>query len=127
MFFLPKGRDFCFRRALFNENCANRTKKLSSENRFLTGVNLTLAFRTTELVVDIALKFYHGNGWKVGSKRWNIWYELQQRTAKGAKKWKEILERISATVQTLAQQNFFLRSHCELLLSIPIQKILWHV
>lgn len=33
--------------------------------------------------------------------------ELQPRTAKAAKKWTEILERISATVQTLAQQNFF--------------------
>jgi enamine deaminase RidA (YjgF/YER057c/UK114 family) len=50
--------------------------------------------------------------------------EFQQRTAKAAKKWREILERISATVQTLAQQNFFLRSHRELLLKIPIQKIL---
>jgi hypothetical protein len=39
--------------------------------------------------------------------------ELQQRTAKAAKMWTEILERISATVQTLAQQNFFLRSHRE--------------
>ena len=53
--------------------------------------------------------------------------ELQQRTAKTAKKWTEILERISATVQTLAQQNFFLRSHRELLLNIQIQKILEHV
>jgi len=50
--------------------------------------------------------------------------ELQQRTAKAAKKWTEILEHISATVQTLAQQNFFFPSHRELLLSIPIQKIL---
>lgn len=32
--------------------------------------------------------------------------EIQQRTAKAAKKWIEILERISATVQILAQQNF---------------------
>jgi hypothetical protein len=32
--------------------------------------------------------------------------ELQQRTAKAAKKWTKILEHISATVQTLAEQNF---------------------
>jgi hypothetical protein len=37
--FLPKGRYFCFRCALFNQNCANWTKKLSIENRFVTGVN----------------------------------------------------------------------------------------
>jgi hypothetical protein len=37
--FSPKWRDSCFRCALFNQNCANRTKKLNNENRFLTGVN----------------------------------------------------------------------------------------
>jgi len=50
--------------------------------------------------------------------------ELQQRTAKAAKKWTEILERISAPVQTLAQKIFFIQSHSELLLSILVQKIL---
>jgi hypothetical protein len=50
--------------------------------------------------------------------------ELQQRTAKAAKKWTEILERISETIQTLAQQTFFLRSHRELPLTTPIEKIL---
>jgi hypothetical protein len=59
---------------------------------------------------------------KLVEKSGIIGNELQQRTAKAAKKWTEILERISATFQTLAQQNFFLRSHRELLLSLPIQK-----
>jgi hypothetical protein len=36
--------------------------------------------------------------------------ELQQRTTKAAKKWTEIFERISATVQTLVQQIFFSKS-----------------
>jgi phage gp45-like len=36
---------------------------------------------------------------------------LQQQIAKAAKKWREILERITATVQTLAQQNLPLRGH----------------
>jgi hypothetical protein len=38
---------------------------------------------------------------------------LQQQIVKAAKKRREILERITATVQTLAQQNLLLRGHRE--------------
>jgi hypothetical protein len=44
---------------------------------------------------------------KLVDKDGTIGKELQQRTAKAANKWTKILERISATVQILAQQNFF--------------------
>jgi tRNA U34 5-carboxymethylaminomethyl modifying GTPase MnmE/TrmE len=36
---------------------------------------------------------------------------LQQQTAKAHKKWTEILERVNATIKTLAQQNLSLRGH----------------
>jgi hypothetical protein len=39
--------------------------------------------------------------------------------AKAAKKWREILERITATVQIFAQQNLPLRGHRESLVSDP--------
>jgi hypothetical protein len=38
---------------------------------------------------------------------------LQQQTAKANGKWTEILERITATVQSLAQHNLYLPGHCE--------------
>jgi hypothetical protein len=38
---------------------------------------------------------------------------LQQQIAKAAKKWREILERITETIQTLTQQNLLLLGHCE--------------
>jgi hypothetical protein len=44
---------------------------------------------------------------------------LQQRIAKAANKWGEILERIAATVQTLAKQNLNLRGRRESLVSDP--------
>jgi hypothetical protein len=44
---------------------------------------------------------------------------LQQQIAKAAKTWREILERITATVQTLTQQNLPLRGHRESLVSDP--------
>jgi hypothetical protein len=51
---------------------------------------------------------------------------LQQKIAEAAKKWREILERITATVQTLAQQNLPLRGHRESLVSDPNPGNFWH-
>jgi hypothetical protein len=42
---------------------------------------------------------------------------LKNQIAKAATKWKQTLERITATVQTLAQQNLPLRGHRESLVS----------
>jgi hypothetical protein len=44
---------------------------------------------------------------------------LQQQTARAVKKWREIIERITATVQTVAQQNLPHRGHRESLVSDP--------
>jgi hypothetical protein len=43
----------------------------------------------------------------------------QQQITKATKKWREIPERITATVQTPAQQNLPLRGHRELVVSDP--------
>jgi predicted nucleic acid-binding Zn-ribbon protein len=43
--------------------------------------------------------------------------ELQKQTAKAAKKWREILERVTVTIKNLAQQKLPLRGHCQSLIS----------
>ena len=44
---------------------------------------------------------------------------FQEQMSKADKTWKEILERVIATVQTLAQQNLALRGHRESITKDP--------
>jgi hypothetical protein len=52
-------------------------------------------------------------------QKWTNDDHLQQQIAKAAKKWRAILERVTTTVHSLAQQNLPLRGHRESLVSDP--------
>jgi hypothetical protein len=121
MCFSPKKSAlFCFCCTLFNQNYPNQRSKFNSEYWFTTWRKLNPRIQNHENSRAHRSAFL---SWKELERGLNksglIDYHLQQETAKAANKWREIIERITATVQTLAQQNLPLRGHRDSLVSDP--------
>jgi hypothetical protein len=108
----PKGALFCFCCALFNQHYPNQRSKFNSENEFKTWRKLNPRIQDHENSPAHRSAFL---AWKELECELNrsglIDDRLQQQTAKAGKKWTENLERVTATIQTLVQQNFSLRGH----------------
>jgi hypothetical protein len=128
MYFSPKkGALFFFGCTLFSQNYPNQRSKFNSENGFTTWRKLNPRIQDHENSPVHRSAFLAWEELERGlNKSELIDDHLQQQIAKAAKKWREILERITATVQTLAQQNLPLEvteSHWSVIL---IQEIFWH-
>jgi hypothetical protein len=112
------GALFCFCFTLFNQNYPNQRSKFNSENGFTTWSKLNPRIQDHENSPAHRQAFL---AWKKLERELNksglIDDHLQQEIAKADKKWREILERITATVRTPAQQNLPLRGHRESLIS----------
>jgi hypothetical protein len=101
---------FCF--TLFYQPHPNHRSKFNSENEFKTWRKLNPRIQDHEDSPAHRSAFL---AWKELECELNrsglIDDRLQQQTAKAGRKWTENLERVTATVQTLAQQNLSLRGH----------------
>jgi hypothetical protein len=105
---------------LFNQNYPNQRSKFNSENGFTTWRKLNPRIQDHENSPAHRLAFLAWKKLERGLNKSGLFDDrLQQEIAKAAKMWREILERITATVQTLAQQNLPLRGHRESLVSDP--------
>jgi hypothetical protein len=103
MCFSPKKSAlFCFCCTLFNQNYPNQRSKFNSENGFTTWRKLVPRIQDHENSSAHRSAFLAWRELERGlNKSGLIDDHLQQQIAKAAKKWREILERITATVQTL--------------------------
>jgi hypothetical protein len=121
MCFSPKkGALFCFCCTLFNEKYPDHRSKFNSENGFTTWRKLNPHIEDHENSPAHRSAFLAWKELEHGlNKSGLIDDHLQQQIAIAAKKWREILERITATVRTPAQQNLPLRGHRETLVSDP--------
>jgi hypothetical protein len=121
MCFSPKkGSLFCFCCTLFNQNYPNQRGKFNSENGFTTWHKLNPRIQDHENSPAHCSSFPAWKELECGlNKSGLIDDHLQQQIAKAAKKWREILECITVTVQTLAKQNLPLQGHRESLVSDP--------
>jgi hypothetical protein len=128
MCFSPKkGALFCFCCTVFNQNFPNQRSKFNSENGFTTWRKLNPRIQDHENSPTHRSAFL---AWKELERGLNksglIDDHLQQQITEAAKKWREILERITAIVRTLAQQNLPLLGHRESLVSDPNPGNSWH-
>jgi hypothetical protein len=115
-----KGALFCFCCTLFSQNYPNQRNKFKSENRFTTWRKLNPRIQDHENSPAHRSAFLPWKKLERGlNKSGLIDDHLQQQIAKGDKKWREILERIIATIQTLAHQNLPLCGHHESLVNDP--------
>jgi hypothetical protein len=97
-----KAALFCFCCTLFNQNCPNQRSKFNCENGFTTWRKLNARIQGNENNPAYRSTFLARKELERGlNKSGLIDDHLQQQIAKAAKKWREILERITATVQTL--------------------------
>jgi hypothetical protein len=104
VFSQKKGALFCFCFTLLNQNYHHQRSKFNSENGFTTWLKLIPRFQDHENSLAHRSPFLTWKEFERGlNKSGLIDDHLQQQIAKAAKKWREILERITATVQTLAQ------------------------
>jgi hypothetical protein len=99
---------------LFNQNYPNQRGKSSSENGFTTWRKLNPSIQDHENSPAHRSEFL---AWKEFERGLNksalIDDHPQQQIAKAAKKWRQFLKGITATVKTHAQQNLPPRGHCE--------------
>jgi hypothetical protein len=96
---------------LFNQNYPNQRSKFNSENGFTTWHKLNPRIQDHENSPAHHSAFLAWKELECGLNKSDD--HLQQEIAKAAKMWREILEHITVTVQTLAQQNLNLRGHRE--------------